>query len=358
MNHSTVTSTVSTPLCFGLDVGDTTTHLCCVDESREVVERQRFKTTRKALARVFGDRPPSRIVLEVGSQSPWMSTLLRELGHDVTVADARRVAAITRSGRKTDRKDAETLARLLQGMPELLGSVYHRGPQAQADLAKIRARDLLVRTRTRLVQHVRGTLKGFGLRVRSCTAPVFHLVAAEQIPESLLPALRPILEMLSELRDKIRELERALAHAAKDRYPVTERLREVAGVGPLVSLAFVLTVEDPKRFAKSRTVGAWVGLCPDVKSSGDHDPALSITKTGCPYLRRLLVQSAQYILGPFGPDSDLKRYGLRICERGGKAAKGRAVAAVARKLAVLLHRLWMTDAPYRPLKNSKEAAMV
>lgn len=183
-------------------------------------------------------------------------------------------------------------------------------------------------------------------------------MAAEEIPELLLPALRPILDTLCELTSKIRGLERVLADAAKQSYPVAERLRAVPGVGPLVSMAFVLTVENPERFKKSRTVGAWVGLCPDVKSSGDHDPALSITKTGCPYLRRLLVQSAQYILGPFGPDSDLKRYGQRICKRGGKAAKGRAVAAVARKLAVLLHRLWVTDAPYQPLKNSEEATVI
>lgn len=295
-------------------------------------------------------------MLEAGSQSPWMSELLRSLGHEVVVADARRVAAITRSGRKTDRRDAEVLARLLQGMPELLGAVHHRGRQAQADLAMIRARDVLVRTRTRLVQHVRGTLKAFGLRARPCSAAAFHRAAREAVPQDLEPALLPILEHLEELERRIRHLDRKLGEVAVARHPDAARLRQVCGVGPLTSLAFVLTVDDPARFAKSRTVGSWVGLCPKVLASGDQDPELSISKTGSSYLRRLLVQSAQYLLGPFGKDSDLRRFGLRLCERGGKAAKRRAVVAVARRLAVLLHRLWVSGEAYEPLRNSLRAA--
>ena len=356
MTHPNVTS--SLPLCFGLDVGDRVTHVCCVDHQRKVVERKRFPTTPEGVRKAFGDRPASKVVLEAGSQSPWMSDLLRSLGHEVVVADARRVAAITRSGRKTDRRDAEVLARLLQGMPELLGSVHHRGRQAQVDLAMIRSRDVLVRTRTRLVQHVRGTLKAFGLRARSCSAGVFHRAARETVPQDLEPALGPILDQLADLERRIRNLDRELERVAAERHPDAARLREVCGVGPLTSLAFVLTVDDPSRFAKSRTVGSWVGLCPKVQASGDSDPELSISKTGSSYLRRLLVQSAQYLLGPFGKDSDLRRFGLRLCERGGKAAKRRAVVAVARRLAVLLHRLWVGGEPYEPLRNSLRAACV
>ena len=354
MTHPTVTGTAAH--CLGLDVGDRTTHLCGVDQAREVVERLRFPTSPEGVRKVFGDRSRARIVLEAGSQSAWMSELLRSLGHEVVVADARRVAAITRSGRKTDRRDAEVLARLLQGMPELLGSVHHRGRQAQADLAMIRARDVLVRTRTRLVQHVRGTLKAFGLRARACSAKAFHRVARAAVPQDLEPALAPILDQLGELELRIRHLDRELDRVAEARHPDAARLRQVCGVGPLTSLAFVLTVDDPTRFAKSRTVGSWVGLCPKVLASGDRDPELSISKTGSSYLRRLLVQSAQYLLGPFGKDSDLRRFGLRLCERGGKAAKRRAVVAVARKLAVLLHRLWVGGEPYEPLRNSLRAA--
>jgi len=355
MTHSTVTK--ATPRFFGLDVGDRVTHLCCVDGRRAVVERLRFSTTPDGVRRVFADRRPARIVLEVGSQSPWMSDQLRSLGHEVTVADARRVAELTRAGRKTDRRDAETLARLLQGMPELLGALHHRGREAQVDLAAIRARDLLVRTRTSLVQHVRGTLKAFGLRARSCSAQAFHKKARESVPEDLKPALTPLLDQLAELERRIRHFDREIERIAKERYPAAARLRQVCGVGPLTSLAFVLSVDDPNRFKKSRKVGSWVGLCPKVQASGDRDPQLSISKAGCTYLRRLLVQSAHYILGPFGKDGDLRRFGLRLCERGGRAAKRRAAVAVARKLAVLLHRLWISGQPYEPLRNSLRTAV-
>ncbi len=355
MTHPTVTASLSASLFIGLNLGDKSTHLCGLDGDRQVVERTSFKTTREPFAKHFAERPPCRIVLEVGSQSAWISKFLRVLGHDVLVADARRVAAITRCGRKTDRKDAETLARLLAGMPELLGAVHHRGEQAQADLARIRARDVLVHTRSRLILHVRGTLKSFGLKVGRCTPPTFHLAAADAVPELLRPALQPVLDSLQDLRQRIRDLDRLIEHAAERRYPVAQRFRQVGGVGPLTSLSFVLTIETPERFAKSRTVGAWVGLCPDVKASGDGDPALSISKKGCPYLRRLLVQSAHYIMGPFGGDCDLRRYGQRICERGGKNAKRRAVVAVARKLAVLMHAMWISGEDYDPHRRSKAA---
>jgi transposase len=354
MTHPTVTA--PSILTVGLDVGDRLTHVCVLDPERRVVERDRLATSEAALRRRFEGTAACRIVLEVGSQSPWMSALLRSLGHEVLVADARRVSLISKSHRKTDRRDAETLARMMAGMPELLGSVHHRGPQAQADLAIIRARDLLVRMRTRGVQHVRGTLKAFGLRVRSCSASSFQRVARESVPELLMPALGFVLDQLADLERRIREMDRAILRVTAERYPEARRLQEINGVGPLTSLAFVLTLDDPSRFAKSRTVGSWLGLCPRVQSSGDKDPQLAISKTGCGYMRRILVQAAHYILGPFGKDSNLRRYGGRIAERGGKATKGRAVVAVARKLAVLMHRLLVSGQPYEPLRHAKNAA--
>ena len=355
MTHSSLTASYTH--FVGLDVGDRITHFCVLDADRQVVERGRFATTQAGARAAFAARPPCHLVLEVGSQSPWLSALLRSLGHDVLVADARRIALISRSHRKTDRRDAETLARLLAGMPELLGSIHHRGEEAQADLALIRARDLLVRMRTKSVQHVRGMLKVFGLRVRSCSAASFHRVAREELLERLRPALDPVLDHLAELERQIRRLDGEIERATVERHPEAKHLQQVRGIGPITSLAFVLTVDDPQRFQRSRTVGSWVGLCPRVQSSGDRDPQLSISKTGCSYLRRLLVQSAHYILGPFGEDCDLRRYGQQICERGGKAAKGRAVIAVARKLAVLLHRLWVSGTPYEPLRNGTPAQL-
>lgn len=341
------------PAIIGLDVGDRITHLCALDQDREVVERARFATTPRAVRKVFGDREPVSIVLEAGSQSPWLSAELRALGHRVQVADPRRVALIAKGNHKTDRRDAEVLARLGHGMPELLGEVHHRSLEDQADVAMLRARDLCVRVRTKCVQHVRGTLKAFGLRMRACSASSFHRAVREEIPESLLPALEGLLSMLERLEHEIRDYERRMAKIARERKPAAARLQQVNGVGPITSLGFVLTVADPSRFPRSRTVGSWVGLAPRVHASGDRDPALSISKTGDGYLRRLLVQSAQYMLGPFGMDSDLRRFGLRLAGRGGKGAKRRAVVAVARKLAVLLHKLWVSGEPYDPLRQTK-----
>lgn len=351
MTHPIVTSA---PAQFiGLDIGDGKTHLCCVDADRQVVERQRFSTTRASFEREFCGRPPAKVVLEVGSQSPWIAALLRELGHDVVVADARRVAALIKHERKTDRRDAEALARLLVGVPEMLGRIHHRGRQAQADLAVIRAREQLVNTRTRLIQCVRGTVKAFGLQLPGCSTPAFHRKAREVVPSDLEPALLPLFEQLAQLEPAIRRLDRKIDELIEKSYPEARRLQQVRGVGALTALSFVLTVDDPQRFAKSRTVGAWLGLAPKVAASGDHDPQLGISKTGDVHLRRLLVQSAQYILGPFGRDCDLRRYGERIAQRGGKSAKKRAAVAVARKLAVLLHRLLVSQSDYVPIRSKE-----
>jgi transposase len=167
-----------------------------------------------------------------------------------------------------------------------------------------------------------------------------------------LPALGPILEQIGSLTQRIRDYDRRLEAISKDRYPETELLRQVEGIGPLTALAFVLTLEDPHRFEKSRSVGAYLGLVPARDQSGDRDPQRRISKEGDEMLRRLLVGSAHYTLGPFGSDSDLRRHGEKIASRGGKNAKKRAAVAVARKLSVLLHHLWVTGEVYDPLHDA------
>jgi transposase len=352
VTHATA---VAPMLTTGLDLGDRSTHRCTLDGERRVVARGRFTTTRESLQREFGGIARQRIVIEAGSQSLWISHLLRELGHEVMVVDPRRVQKLVEGNRKTDRRDAESLARLAIGVPELLGDAHHRSFETQADLSVMRSRDVLVRVRTKLVCHVRGILKSFGIKLPRTKAEGFHRRAGGEIPALLQPALQPVLAVLADLERRIDELDAALQVAATARHPEVSLLRQVAGVGPVVAMAFALTVGDPKRFKRSRDVGAWVGLIPGKRASGDCDPQLRIHKRGDGYLRRLLVVAAQYILGPFGKDSDLRRYGLRLCELGGKNGKKRAVCAVARKLAVLLHRLWVSGGVYEPLRNSKEA---
>jgi transposase len=243
-------------------------------------------------------------------------------------------------------------------------SIYplkHRGEERQAHLALIRSRHALVNCRTQLVNHVRGAVKSFGARLPKCPARSFHKRAPEHIPDALRPALEPILEQIGSLTQRIREYERQLETVSREHYPETELLRQVEGIGPLTALCFVFTLEDPYRFEKSRSAGAYLGLVPATDRSGERDPQKRISKEGDELLRKLLVSSAHYVLGPFGSDSDLRRHGEKIASRGGKNAKKRAVVAVARKLAVLLHRLWVTGEVYDPLhvahrRQEKEAA--
>jgi transposase len=297
-----------------------------------------------------------RVAVDVGTHSPWVSRLLASWGHEVLIANPRRVRRIAHSRRKCDRFDGRTLARLARLDPELLSPVRHRSAGCQRDLALLRTRAALVRSRTLLVNHLRGAVKSAGGRLPSCSAASLSRQAGGAIPESLHPALAPILAVLDQLSDQIRAYERELETLA-ERRPDSAPLRQIAGVGTLTSLAFVLTLEDPARFADSRRVGSYLGLTPGRRQSGERDPQLHVSKQGDPFLRQLLVQSAHYILGPFGPDCDLRRHGLRIAARGGKAAKKRAAVAVARKLAVLMHRLWLTQQDYQPLRGELDRHM-
>ncbi len=360
MTHSTVTADSS--VIFGLDLGDRYTHVCGLDGlTGEIFEEGRIPTTPNGVARRFTDLPPAVIAIEAGTHSRWVSYQLQCLGHDVLVAHPRKVRLITDNDTKNDKLDAQRLALLARADPRLLHPIQHRSPEAQADLALIRARDQLVQTRTKLVNHVRCAVKGFGCRIpKSIGAKVLHRKAAPYIPSVLRPALEPMLEQLAALEEGIKRYDKLIKERANDAYPETELLRQVPGVGPLTALAFVLTLEDPYRFPNREAVASYLGLRPRQRASG-KDPQLRITKAGNGYLRRLMVGSAQYVLGPFGPDTDLKRWGLKLANRGGRGAKKKAIVAVARKLGVLLHKLWLTGDEYEPLHNmrrrgTKEAA--
>src|SRR5215217_348892 len=288
----------------GLDLGDKYSYLCLIDQqSAEVIEEGRLRTTPEALGRRFAsEQPPMRIAIEAGTHSPWVSRLLEECGHEVLVANARKLRLIYANKRKTDEVDAENLARLARLDPKLLYPLKHRGEDSQAHMAIIRSRQALVGARTQLVNHVRGAVKSFGARLPKCPARSFHKRASEHIPEALLPALGPILEQIGSLTERIRDYEKQLEVISKEHYPETELLRQVEGIGPLTALTFVLTLEDPYRFAQSRSVGAYLGLVPAQDQSGDRDPQRRISKEGDEMLRKLLVGSAHYILGPFGSD--------------------------------------------------------
>jgi transposase len=288
--------------------------------------------------------PRCRIALETGMHSPWVSRLLSELGHEVIVAHARNVRLIGESRKKDDRLDARTLARLARIDPQLLCPVKHRSAKAQADLSLIRARAGLVRTA--LVNTARGLAKSYGERLRGCNVRNMNPEKAEGLSPELQRALEPLLAGIESLSEGIREYNERI-----------EKLKQVKGVGTLIALTFLLTLEDAHRFRKSRDVGCYLGLQPGRRNSGQSEPQMHISKEGDPYLRTLLVQGAHHILGPFGADSDLRRWGLKLAERGGKNGKKRAIVATARKLAVLLHRLWVSGEVYEPLRNGNQTAM-
>jgi transposase len=344
-------------LTIGLDLGDRSSWCCVLDEAGAIVREQKLGTTPKAMKEVFGAVPRSRIALETGMHSPWVSRLLSQLGHEVIVAHARNVRLIGESRKKDDRIDAQTLARLARIDPQLLSPVKHRSAKAQADLTVIRARAGLVRARTALVNTARGLAKSYGERLRGCNVRNMNAEKAQGLSPELRTALEPLLAGIESLSERIRECNEGIERLARESYPEVAQLKQVKGVGTLIALTFLLTLEDAHRFRQSRDVGCYLGLQPGRRNSGQSEPQMHISKEGDPYLRTLLVQGAHHILGPFGADSDLRRWGLKLAERGGKSGKKRAIIAVARKLAVLLHHLWVSGEVYQPLRLSKLRAM-
>src|SRR5207302_3126011 len=344
-------------LTIGLDLGDRNSRYCVLDEAGRRELEQRVRTTAKALQQVFGAMPRSRFALEIGTHSPWISRLLSDLGHEVIVANVRKVRLIGESRKKDDRLDAQTLARLARIDPELLSPVKHRSAEAQADLTLVRARAGLVRARTGLVNTARGLAKSYGERLRGCNVRNMNPEKTEGLSPELQAALEPLLNAIESLSERIVEYNERIEQLAQQSYPKVALLKQIKGVGTLIALTYMLTLEDPHRFRKSRDVGCYVGLQPGRRNSGQSEPQMHISKEGDPYLRTLLVQGAHHILGPFGADSDLRRWGLKLAERGGKNGKKRAVIATARKLAVLLHRLWVSGEVYEPLRNSSQAML-
>jgi transposase len=340
----------------GMDLGDKTSRYCALNSDGEVLVEGTCATTKKGVAQMFGAMAYCRVAIEVGTHSPWVSRELKKYGHEVIVANARQVKLISQSSRKNDKLDAQMLARLARVDPALLRPIRHRSEEAQKDLMTIRIRAALVEARTGLVNAARGLTKAVGERLGSCDADQMDTGKLEELPAELRETLKPLLKEVESLTEKIKECDRTIEQIARDRYPETKLLRQVCGVGPLIALTFILTIEDKERFEKSRDVGCYIGLRPKQSESGERQPELRITKEGDVYLRKLLVQGAHCIMAKRAPDTDLKRWGTKLAARGGKNAKKRAIVAVARKLGILLHHLWVTGEVYEPLRNSQEMA--
>lgn len=346
-------------LTVGLDLGDRDSRYCILDEAGEKASEGKVATTQTGLNSVFGKMAPSRIALEVGTHSPWVSRQLAAMGHEVIVANPRKVKLITQNVKKNDRMDAEQLARLARVDPKLLSPIQHRGPEAQADLAVIRARAGLVDARTELINMARGLAKPMGERLAKCDADYVKESLADGLSEAAQSAIRPLLKSVEAINQQIGVYEERIEGIGK-KYPEMKLLKQVGGVGTLIALTYILTIEDAERFVHSREVGPYLGLTRQLKDSGESQPELGISKAGDQLLRRLLVQGAHCILRQGAPQCDLKVWGMGMLQTNGKKVskkrKKKAVVAVARKLAVLLHRLWVTGEVYDPHYNRKAAA--
>jgi transposase len=319
-----------------------------IDGHNEVLRTGTIETSRRGLSDLFGSIEESRVVLETSTQSSWVAKLIRSFRHDVIVVNPRRLQLISESVSKTDRNDARLLARLGRLDIGILQPVHLKSDETLAIRVQMRARTQLVRTRTRLINLVRSSMKVFGVKPPTCSPDTFHKKV--ELPELIAPSLGPVLGILRALQAEIARYDEIISGQCEQHFPQAEIFKEIHGVGPILALSFVTAIEKPERFKSSRTVGAYLGLVPRVYQSGKSDPSLRISKQGDGVLRSLLVTAATHILRRSAPDSDLKRYGSRLAKSGTPRDKARARIAVARKLAVLMHRLWVTGEVYRPLR--------
>jgi transposase len=347
------------PVTIGLDLGDRRHAACVLAADGAIIAEELIVNARECLE-AFSQRFPGAVIaMETGTHSPWISRLFQARGHRVVVANARRVRAITTSNTKSDVEDARMLAQLCRADERLLSPVRHRSEACQRALLHIKVREALVRSRVNLTNTVRFLLKSLGLQLpASVKAMSFTRKTRASLDDATRVIVEPLLESLDALNARIKQLDERLETMATEEYPAAARLQQIPGqaprplhgaeVGPITALCFVLTLETPERFARARDVGAYLGLVPRRDQSGERDKQLRITKAGSTHLRCLLVNCAHYIMGPFGPPSDLREAGMRLAARGGSIAKKRAVIAVARKLAVVLMTLWKTGADYQP----------
>ena len=335
--------------CIGFDLGETSSHYCLVNLEGQVECRGQVENQRSEFERVLSSCPQARVVIETCRVSHWIGSHMRSLGREVYEANPRRVALISQSSKKTDRNDAELLAKIGRADVSLLNAIHPRSAACMEARILLRVRQQLVGTRTRAVNSVRSCLRVFGYSAPSCCTEQFAERTAPVVPAHLAALLRPLFALLKTLNRQIESCDRHLATMAKQRFPDSQTLQQIHGVGPLVSLAFVTAIGDPKRFRDSRMVGAYLGLTPRSRQSGRSDPQLRISKEGDPMVRSLLVTAATHILRQSAPDTALKRHGRRLAKNGSPRDRARARIAVARKLAVVLHRLWLTGEVYRPL---------
>ncbi len=336
----------------GIDLHLKSSEVCVVDESGETSERAKIPTTEKSFVRWFGGREPMRICIEASGLSPWVGRILAGLGHEIIVANAQRVRLIAESTLKNDKVDAETLARLVRMDPALLCPIRHRREETQRLRGMLRVRRSMVNSRTACLNTARGLLRSFGYRVPGQRPErLARALTTRKVPEELCRLVAPLVATALELDEKVQALDGEVIAAGRA-FPEVERFQQVPGIGPLVALSYVLCIEDPSRFHGSRDIPSFLGLRPRMRESAERSHFGSITRHGDAEMRRLLVQAAHGCLRS-RQDTELKRWAEQLA---GRIGKKKAVVALARKLAVLLHHLWASGEDYQALRQEIAAA--
>ena len=351
---------------IGVDLGSERSAYCELNEAGEVVAEDWVLTTRPSLRAQFGHAEvKGRVVLEACGLSSWVSEELVAMGYEVVVANPSKVPLIGSNHKKNDQTDAHLLARLGRADTELLAPVTPLGTQAHLARSTVRLRRLAIDARVKLINAARGLARTMGYPIPAGKADDLTERARKYLRAQGEPAVE-ILKMLEPLFFGIEGLEASERRydvmlrqlQQRPEYQASKNLETVPGVGLVTAMAFVLTIGDPARFTESRDVAAYVGLTPKRKQSGISDPQLGISKAGDGYLRSLLVECAHRILQDRSPASTLRTWGRELAKRGGKRGKRKAIVAVARKLAVILHRLWLTQQPFQAYPERAAAAQV
>ena len=333
---------------IGIDLHLKTSYVCFLNDAGEKTCEMTIPTTKSALKRHFETLEPARIIIEAGSYSLWVNRLLSSFDHKVIVANPRKVRLIAESTLKNDRVDAEVLARLGRSDPHFLCPITPRGPESQLTRGYLKVRAALVKTRTLEINSVRGLLRSWGFSFSAGYPAKFcERVLQSNLPSELLDMVTPLIESILAVQAQIANCEQELKRRA-NAIPTVRNLMSMPGIGPIISLAFFASIDQPERFPKSRQIGSYLGFRPSLRESGGKRRMGPISKEGDQELRALLVQGA-YSLMRSQKESALKEWATKLGERIGRK---KAIVALARKMGVILHHLWITGQPFQPFPQA------
>lgn len=328
----------------GIDLAIKSSSVCITDGRGLVLVERVVPTEETAFREIFAGHRRMSCLLEASPLAEWAASLLEGWGHRATVIDTRKAKGVIRTKKKTDKLDARNLAKMSR--TGWYTAVHRKSAQARAMRTYLQARQGLLQTALAQGSRIRGLLRAHGIKLGELPASAYA-ASVKGLTLERAPDLWPMLEPLVELRGQaIRSAEQMKKHLAKQisQDPVGQRLMSIPGVGPLTAVAYKATIDQPERFASSDQVAAYVGLVPAVAQSGELDLHGHITREGDGLLRSYLFEAAHVLLTRRKGTCRLKMWGLKLANKKGY---GKARVAVARKLAVLLHHLWITGQNYQ-----------